>query len=243
MDKFNFCDLLILAGGLGSRLRSEVGSSQKTMAQVGGRPFLDLLIDHVIGQGFQRIILCTGYDADKVESYYHGRDLDLHIDFSREEEKLGTGGAIKNAAELIESEHFFAMNGDSFCPLDFASFLSFHQEKQAKASIAISKVKNIQDYGSILIHPETKQITFFAEKISSDAVSSQGRQPFVNNGIYCFNKDIFAMMPKESKFSLEEDLFPYLTGGPFYGFEVPQNFLDIGTPERYQKAKEKYSQE
>ncbi len=241
MNKISQCDILILSGGLGSRLKSEVGDAQKTMADVGGKPFMDIIMQHVISQGFTRVILCTGYNAQSVEDYYKNKDLGIKIEFSREIEKLGTGGAIKNAANLVESDYFFAMNGDSFCPLDFSAFIQFHSSKNASASIAISKVNNVEDYGSILIDDQTKQITFFGEKIKRDAADIKDKQSFVNNGIYCFKKDIFDSMPQENQFSIEEDFFKKLAGSFFYGFEVDQNFIDIGIPERYKEAKQKYS--
>ncbi len=243
MDKINSIDALILSGGLGSRLRSEVGSTQKTMAEVGGHPFLDIIINHLKTQGIRRIILCTGYNASDVESYYRDNNLGVKIEFSTEKEKLGTGGAIKNAATLIGSDVFFVMNGDSFCPMDFVKFLDFHMAQKALASIAVSQVQEVEDYGSILIDEKTKEIFLFGEKLQANDSAIKDNPPLVNNGIYCFDKKILAQMPQMKSFSLEKDFFPGLVGKEFYGFQVSDNFIDIGTPERYKEAKERYRNE
>jgi NDP-sugar pyrophosphorylase family protein len=240
MKNISACDVVILAGGLGSRLRSEVGQTQKIMADVGGRPFLDIILDHLVRQGFKRIILCTGYGAASVEDYYRKLEGPLTIEFSREQEKLGTGGAIKNAAPLVQSETFFAMNGDSFCAVCFKDFLAFHQARKARASVAVSRVRRPDDYGSLLIDPGTQQVVFFGEKIKAGTAAIRDKEPFVNNGVYCFQKDIFEVMPQARAFSLEEDCFREWAGRSFYGFEVKQEFIDIGVPERYQQAKKKW---
>ncbi|MCK5179792.1 MAG: NTP transferase domain-containing protein, partial [Candidatus Omnitrophica bacterium] len=89
------CDCVILCGGLGARLQSVVKDVPKVMAEVNGAPLLDLMIEHLKKQGAARIVLCTGYQAEAVENYYREHDFGMVIDFSREEEPLGTGGAVK----------------------------------------------------------------------------------------------------------------------------------------------------
>lgn len=230
---------MILAGGLGTRLKSEVADVQKTMADVGGRPFMDIILEHIVSQGFRRVIICTGHNAESVQRYYESKDFGIDIVFSHEQEKLGTGGAIKNAASLVQSDVFFVMNGDSFCPVKFSDFLTFHQTQAAAVSIAVSEVKDIKDYGSIMLD-DSHQIVFFGEKLSADDTHLQNQQVFVNNGIYCFQKEVFGMMPESNKFSLEKDFFPHIIGKSFYGFAVEAKFLDIGVPERYREAREKF---
>jgi len=241
MQNLKQTDIFVLSGGIGSRLRSEVGEAQKTMASVGGRPFLDIIMDYLSSQGFRRVILCTGYKSGSVEQYYENSKFPLDIEFSRETKKLGTGGAVKNAEPLVKSDIFFVMNGDSFCAIDYCKMLDFHLSHQARASIAISKVHDAQDYGSILLEKSSEKIKFFGEKISSDAKYLRGKESFVNNGIYCFNRDIFSIMPQQDFFSLEKDFFPNITDKSFFGFKVNEEFLDIGTPQRYGQAKDKFS--
>ena len=222
-------DVLILCGGLGKRLRSKVQDAQKVMAKVSERPFLDILLDYLAQQGFKRIILCTGYKADTVEQYYHHKKTNLLIEFSKENEPLGTGGAIKNAAPLVHSDRFFILNGDCFCALDYARLLSFHKEKKAIASLVLCRVQERKDFGSVMLG-ESDAIIDFLEKISESST------PYISAGIYCFNKNIFNLMPEKNQFSIEKEFFPLLVGKGFFGFKAGQEFIDIGTPERYERA-------
>jgi len=126
MKQLQNTDVLILCGGLGKRLRTEVGDSQKVMARINDRPFLDILLEYLKFQGFKRCILCVGYKADLVEQYYSGHSQGFEIAFSKEEEPLGTGGAIKNAREFVHSDQFFALNGDVFCAINYQEVMDFH---------------------------------------------------------------------------------------------------------------------
>ena len=224
-------DALILCGGLGTRLRSKIGDSQKVMTAMDDRPFLDILLDDIFSQGLKRVVLCTGYQADTIEQYYRSKDFKISIEFSREKEPLGTGGAVENAKGFVKSNPFLVFNGDSFCKIDFRKLLEFHATSKARASIVISKVSDHRDFGSITIDAFQK-ITGFKEKTNE---SSRG---YANCGIYCFNRDIFNLMPQEKKFSIEHDFFPKLVSLKFYGFVTESNFIDIGTPKRYEKAKQ-----
>src|SRR3989338_4143642 len=137
--KLNSIDVLILCGGLGTRLRSVIGESPKPMAEFDHEPFLNVLLKDLREQRFQRIILCAGYKGDVIEEYYRGHDLGLEIIVSQELSPLGTGGAIQNVRHLIQSKTFLVLNGDSFCHLDYAEFLKFHDQKKAVASMEIGR--------------------------------------------------------------------------------------------------------
>jgi D-glycero-alpha-D-manno-heptose 1-phosphate guanylyltransferase len=223
------CDCVVLCGGLGKRLRALVTDNNKTMALVNKRPFLDLILAHIKQQGGQRVILCTGYKADKVEEYYRHNNQGLDIVFSREDEPLGTGGAIKKAVDLVHSDVFFAMNGDSHCPLNYAHMLADYKEKNAQALIAVSKVEDSNDYGGVAM-AESRRIVRFEEKRKDRPA------PYVNAGVYCLSRQIFEAVPMPERFSIEYDFFPKLIHHDFYGYIHQQSFWDIGTPERYQKA-------
>ena len=224
-------DAVILCGGLGTRLRSVLGAIPKVMAEINDKPFLDILVQYLKGQGVARIVLCTGHQAQLVESYFSSNPVGVDIGFSREEIRLGTGGALKNAKEKIKSDNFIVMNGDSLCKVDLSAFLEFHKAKRAVASIVVSEVKDASDFGGIEMN-EDLSISAFREK-ESVAFGS-----YVNAGVYCFNKEAFSLMPDQNKFSLEYDLFPALVNKGIYGFCVDKDFMDIGTPERLEKAKD-----
>ena len=235
--RVNECDCVILCGGLGKRLRSVVDDVPKVMAQVEGRPFLDFIIEYLKGQGIQRIVLCTGYKADVIENYYRDHDFGIVIDFSREEESLGTGGAVKNARAIVLSDPFFVCNGDSFLSADFQAFLDFHKEKESDVSMVVVQAGERKDFGSVEVDTNTGQITSFTEKREHHSGA------LVNAGIYCFNQAMFSRLPQDAKFSLENDFFPSLAGNKFYGHYVDEFFFDIGTPERYKLAQQKLTKE
>ena len=223
-------DVVILCGGLGKRLRTAVGESQKTMAAIDGRPFLDLQIDYLLHQGFQRIILSMGYHADEVKGHFSQKRNGLTVEFSQEEEPLGTGGAVVHAKKLIQSDSFVVLNGDSFCDVDYASFFQFHQDREALATMALARMNVKEDYGDVMLD-EYSRIIRFQEKVSADS-----QEGWVNAGVYCFQKGIFSFMPMQERFSLEKDFFPVLIAQNFLGYQSAATFIDIGTPERYQKA-------
>lgn len=222
-------DVVVLAGGLGKRLRSQTGDTPKVLAQVNGVPFLDLLLANLASQGFQRVILCTGYKAEEIEAHYRASPLKLHIEFSREEIPLGTGGAFKLAQNKIHSPVFFGLNGDCFCSVPFAKFFRYHQEKDALASLVLNKVEDRGDFGSVVMN-EKNEIVSFQEK------ANLATSPFVSVGVYCFDRAVLDRMPAQDTFSIERDFFPFLIGKGFYGFVTEHQFLDIGTPDRYQRA-------
>lgn len=230
----NKTDAVILCGGLGKRLRRIVSAAPKVMADVSGRPFLDILIAHLKKQGIRRVILCTGHKAEQVEDYYRKNPQGLTFEFSRESDPLGTGGALKNAWYFLESEPFLVFNGDSFCAVDLNALLDFHQSKLARASVVISRAQDVSAFGNIFLDEDVKVLKF------REKDPGQGGHG-VNAGVYCFNEDVALFMPDTQRFSLEYDVFPVLVGKGFYGFCVDQEFYDIGTPERYEETKRKLS--
>lgn len=226
-------DVIILCGGLGKRLQSVVSDKPKPMAEIGDRPFLDILIDYIASYGFRRFILCIGHKSDVIKKYYYqGKNSSLDILFSEEKELLGTAGAIKNAEKLILSDPFLAMNGDSFCQVELDKFVDFHIAKKALATIVLTKIEENKDCGLVVISSSGK-IKSFTEKTKIDDSGSG----FVNAGIYIFQRDILSLIPKDKNYSLEYNLFPAIIEKGIYGYTTRANLIDIGTPERYEKAK------
>jgi NDP-sugar pyrophosphorylase family protein len=231
-------DVVILCGGLGKRLRPVVSGQPKVLAKIGERTFLDILIDNLIMQGFKNIILCVGYLKEQIKHHFdcdYDKKHDYTVTFSEEVEPLGTGGALKNAKTLIRSNPFMVLNGDSICNVDFRSFVDFHIEKEALLSIVLVRSNTAEDYGSVILEG-SQRITNFNEKVAGRSGN------IINAGVYLVDNDIFSYMPEQSKFSLEYDLFPkIIENNRCYGFLAEGEFIDIGTPERYEKAKDLYS--
>jgi D-glycero-alpha-D-manno-heptose 1-phosphate guanylyltransferase len=229
----NFPDVVILAGGFGKRLASVTGGGQKVLATVGGKPFLEILIDYIAAQGGRRFILCTGHGAADVEKYFANKK-NVEIVFSVETEPLGTGGAIKQGASHVRTDTFLAMNGDCFCVIDYNALIAAHQKQKANATIAVTLMPDAREYGTIELD-EQKRITAFKEK------QPEAKAAFINTGTYCLTQNVFDLAQTPHKFSIEYDFFPKLVGQKFYGFEVENKFIDIGTPERYAWANEHLS--
>lgn len=233
-EELNNMDVVILCGGLGKRLRNQIGESQKVMAQVKDRPFLDILLGYLKQQGLRRFILCTGYKSELVEEYYKVNNQGLEIIISKEESPLGTGGAIKNAISKIKSDRVFALNGDVFCAVNYAEVLASHQKNKALATLVASKIEDARDYGTIVIGSDGR-IQEFLEKQQN----AKGQEAvYVNAGIYCFEKKALEFMPLAESFSIEKEFFPLLTDKEFFAYKTDEAFHDIGTPERYKIAED-----
>lgn len=224
----NNTDVVILSGGLGTRLRSVVNDRPKVMAEIAGQPFLDILLSYVSGYGFKRFVLCLGHRGDFIKEYYNKKHRRQEIVFSYEDAPLGTGGAVKNAERVIQSSPFLVMNGDSFCEADLLNFVDFHLKKKADLSMVVVNDKNDGNKGSVFMD-DSNRIVNFAEK-------EKGAATFVNAGIYCVEKAILSLIPNNRQYSLEHDLFPNLAGNKSYAFIAHQRLIDIGTPENYSKA-------
>ncbi|HHT9158372.1 MAG TPA: nucleotidyltransferase family protein [Candidatus Brocadiaceae bacterium] len=216
---------IILAGGMGKRLREVIKAVPKPMAPVGGRPFLEFLILQLLKYSIKDIVLSIGYKAESVRSYFgNGKRWGADIIYSEENEPLGTGGAIRKASELIKDDEFIAMNGDSFLDMDFNRLISCHREKEAFATIGLAYVDNTGRYGRVETG-EKGEITGFTEK----GFNGPG---YINGGVYLFSRKVMHNVP-EGNVSLEEDVFPLLLGHGLYGMEVKGFFKDIGIPEDY----------
>jgi len=233
-NAFRNIDVFILCGGFGRRLKAISRQTPKPMLKIGDSPFLDIIIDYMAYFGFRRFILGTYYKAGVIEKYYnHSHKYGLKILFSRERVPLDTGGAVKNAKGIIESNLFFVLNGDAICKFNPNDFLRFHKEKKAIISILLKRITDGSDYGEVRID-ESCRIKTFNEK------NDLARKCLINTGIYIFNKEVFKLMPDRPKFSLERDFFPGMAGGNIFGYLTSGVFIDIGTPQKYLKAKKSF---
>jgi len=219
---------IILAGGLGTRLRKILNDQPKPMAPVAGRPFLEYLILQLRQRGLTDIVLCIGYLGEQVKRYFRdGSKWGVSISYSEEKKPLGTAGAVKLAEKLVQEENFLVMNGDSFLDIDLNKLIDYHLGERALATIALAEVGDPTRYGAVEIN-EKGEIKSFVEK------GECSESKLVNGGVYVFNKEIFNYIP-EGKTSLEKEVFPKLVGKRFYGMPVKGFFIDIGVPEDYKR--------
>jgi NDP-sugar pyrophosphorylase family protein len=201
------------------------------MVEIGGEPFISIVLNYLVSLGFKRFILGLGYKADAFVSYFkEDKYPGAQIMFSAESSPLGTGGAVKNAQRLIKSNLFFVLNGDSFSKFSPSEFLRFHKDKKSLASLLLKRIKNAKDYGRVKVDKDSRLIVY-NEKVPCI------KSCLINAGVYIFDKKIFEKMPQRKEFSLEQDLFPLLVGKDFFGFLKSGYFIDIGTPERLSQAK------
>lgn len=225
-------DVVILCGGKGTRLQPVVTECPKPMASIGGRPFLEILIERLAKHGFRRFILCTGYKQEQIISHFRNCSSvsgnDVEIVFSEEDTPLGTAGAVKNAQEHLRSSTFLVMNGDTFCDLDFREFVTMHESREAELSIALCIKPDSGDCGLVFID-SSGRVMSFNEK--TDVTGG-----YVNAGVYIMNKSLLNYIPEGRAFSMEYDFIPSVLHRPCFGYVTNADFLDIGTPERYLQA-------
>lgn len=221
-------DTVILAGGLGTRLRGVLSNKPKCMAFVNGRPFIDILLDHYIAQGLKRFIICVGYMREKVIQHLNNR-IDCEIIFSKENRQLGTGGALKNAQGLIKSDPYIVLNGDSFIDINIFEYLQWFQSNNNDISMVITKKNNSKRYGNVNFDGNGL-ITSFEEKNNSSLTTS------INAGLYIFKKNIINFSSFGYEFSLETELFPTLIELGINAFHCDEKFIDIGTEKSYRNA-------
>ncbi len=226
--------VIILAGGLGTRLRSVVSDVPKVLVDIEGKTILDRIITNLLKQGFYDIVLSVGYMKEKVREHIEKQLFlkEVKLNFLEEESALGTGGAIKRALNNFPCKTTLVLNGDTFFPIDYSIFVGKHIEKGAQASICLRWVDNVGDFGMVSIG-EDNRITGFNEKTKED------KSGFINGGAYIFQKDIFEDFSLPEAFSIEKDFFEkYVREMRAYGFAFSDYFVDIGTPENYKKAKD-----
>lgn len=221
---------VILAGGLGTRLRSVVSDRPKILAEVLERPFLTFLLEQLVSVGVKDVVLCTGYMGEKVYKELGEEYKSMRLLYSQEHKPLGTGGALRLALSLFKSDYVLVMNGDSFVNANLTTFLDWFFNKKHQAAILLTKVTDTDRYGSVTIDREEK-ITAFNEKGTNLDTG------LINAGIYILKKSIIASIPTGRSYSLEHELFPTLAGRKLFGFCCNGAFVDIGIPESYSRAK------
>jgi len=229
----NTPDALLLCGGAGLRLRSVIGNAPKGMAEVAGRPFLELLLRQLRRHGFERAILAVGYQKDLIQLHFDERAFGLHLAYSVESCPLGTGGALRNAADLIESDDVLIMNGDSYTDANLQALVVDHHQANADLSVVVVAAEGRDDCGSVLLDASGK-LAGFAEK------QSPFHSPHVNAGIYLMSRQMLYEIPSGLEVSLERELLPrwLRQGRDIRGFICSGRCIDIGTPERYRSAQD-----
>jgi NDP-sugar pyrophosphorylase family protein len=227
-------EAVILVGGKGTRLQSVVTDRPKVLAPVCGKPFLAYLLDQIASAGIHHTILCVGYRGDQVKATFGQTYAGMSLTYSQETSLFGTGGALRLAWPQIASKTIIAMNGDSFCDVNFLDLEEWHIIHHARATIAMVQRPNVARYGCVSLS-ENGAISSFEEKGKSLGPG------WVNAGIYVLDADLISVIPPDQSISLEHEVFPRWIGQQFYGYHCRGRFLDIGTPESYNQAEKFFS--
>lgn len=227
-------EIIILAGGLGTRLRSAVAESPKCLAPVNGRPFIGYLIDGFLQQGLTRFIFSLGYKAEMVEEFLRIHYPSLEKTIITENEPLGTGGAIKKACGSVTANVALIANGDTFFDADVQHVAGFHLAKDANCTITLKEMQNFDRYGTVE-RTESGTVTAFKEK-------SFCREGLINGGIYALNVPRYVQENLPEKFSFEKDyLEKFLSERKIYSVIERGYFIDIGVPEDFYKAQDDFA--
>lgn len=224
-----FRQAVILAGGLGTRLRPVLSERPKAMAEFNGRPFLEHQLDLLKAGGMQDVLLCVGYMAEAISGYFgDGAQWGLRIRYSVDPSPLGTGGALKLAEPLLD-ETFLLLNGDTFLSCDLSALEEHHRVNQADVTLAVSRADDASGYGSVEVGADGRA-TGFREK-------AVGAYPgYVNAGLYVMSKSLLADVPANRPVSLERDLLnEWVHTRRVFTLQLEGPFVDIGTPEGYEQ--------
>jgi D-glycero-alpha-D-manno-heptose 1-phosphate guanylyltransferase len=222
-------ECIILAGGLGTRLRSSVPDLPKAMAPVAGKPFIDHVIAYLQKQGITRFIFSLGYMHEVIQEHIEDTYPGMDDVFSIEQEPLGTGGAIEAATAFAKDDDVLVVNGDTLFKADVKQLTAAHQQQHAACTLALKPMQNFERYGVVEIDNNNK-ITAFKEK-------QQYEEGLINGGVYVLNIKSLTQLDLPAKYSFESDyLEKYISEQTIIGVVQDAYFIDIGVPEDFDRA-------
>ncbi|MGB2168992.1 MAG: sugar phosphate nucleotidyltransferase [Poseidonia sp.] len=222
--------VVVLAGGVGSRLRPWTNSIPKPLLPVLDQTLLEHVVSSLPVDMVDEVVVAGGYKVDQIKAYFEAADAPFDVRIVPEDEPLGTGGALGNCRDVV-SGTFACFNGDIISSLDASSLLSMHRTNGSVGTLGLWEVEDPTRFGIVGLD-EDNRITRFKEKPAPEEVFSN----LINAGSYIFNDDVFDWMP-HGRHSIERDVFPklaaegLLSGVPFEGY-----FIDAGTPEAWNLA-------
>ncbi len=225
-------EALILAGGLGTRLREAVPDLPKPMAPIRNRPFLEHQMDYWIGQGVTRFILSVGYMHELIEAHFGGTYRQCPIGYAREATPLGTGGGLLLGLNQAQDDLVLVLNGDTFFEVNLTEMRARHDTSQADVTVALRRITHNDRYGEVVLDAQGNVAAFSA--------AASGGAGIINGGVYLVRPAVLLGLgyAPGDKVALEQDLFPRLlkSGKRVAGFVTDTNFIDIGIPDDYFRA-------
>jgi D-glycero-alpha-D-manno-heptose 1-phosphate guanylyltransferase len=222
-------EAIVLAGGLGTRLRSVVSDLPKALAPIAGQPFLAYLLQFLEGQGIRRVVLAVGYRKEAIQAAFGSRYRGLELVYSVEDEPLGTGGALLQALAHVDGAFAFVLNGDTFLRLNYRAMTqALELTPDAPLVVALRPVADAGRYGAAVV--SGGRILGFTSR------GSEG-PGLINAGCYLLARDIFQRYPMPAKFSWETDfLEPRSAELRPLAVECDAPFIDIGIPQALEQA-------
>jgi D-glycero-alpha-D-manno-heptose 1-phosphate guanylyltransferase len=222
-------ECIILAGGLGTRLRSIVTDLPKCMAFVAGKPFISFVVNFLQKEGIEKILFSVGYKHESIIEFINAQYPTLNIKFSIEEEPLGTGGAIKLACSKATEKSVIVLNGDTLFSININKLTTFHEAQNADCTLSLKPMHNFERYGVVELNEDCSISSFKEKQFYNNGL--------INGGVYTLNVDRFLNEEHPEKFSFEKDyLEKYFKKRRMYGVIQDEYFIDIGIPEDYEKA-------
>lgn len=220
-------EAILLAGGLGTRLRSVVKDRPKPMADVEGKPFLLYLVEKLKARGVTRAVMAVGYKGEMIRDFFgDGSAFGLEIDYAWEKELLGTAGAIRNAAALTADERVLVLNADTYYEMPYDALTAMAERERLDMALVLRAVEDVSRYGEAVL--TEGRLTAFDEK------TGEARPGTINGGVYCLSRNLLDDIP-EGKVSLEHEMIPrWMAEGRALGGMIHDGyFIDIGVPEDY----------
>lgn len=222
-------EAIILAGGLGTRLKGVISDIPKPMAPIKSTPFIQYLFDYLINADITHAVLAVGYKYEVIKNYFGSAYKNLEISYAVEHEPLGTGGGIANAVSKIKGDNCLLLNGDTYFNVNLKELSLFHESGNSKLTLSLKEMENFDRYGTVDFNQQ-KRIVGFAEKKPVE-------KGYINGGVYALNKSIFNSYQPGNKFSFEKDIMEAkINSIEMYAFESKGYFIDIGIPEDYKRA-------
>ncbi|MFB6457281.1 nucleotidyltransferase family protein [Chitinophaga sp. Hz27] len=229
-------ECIVLAGGLGTRLRDAVADKPKCMAPVGDQPFLYFLLQYLHRQGITHVILSLGYMAEQVIEWCNNNPQPVRISFATEPEPLGTGGGIMYALDKVEGDNIFIVNGDTYFDVNLPGLNSVHTSHHSNLSLALKPMTMFDRYGTVAINNKGQIFEFREKRFTVD-------MSLINGGIYITSASFLKSLGLPLKFSFEKEVLePLAASKQLYGFVSDAYFIDIGIPDDYYAFVNKYEQ-
>ena len=225
-------EAVVLAGGFGTRLRAAVADVPKPMAPVGGRPFLELLLDYWIGEGVRRAVLAVGYKKEIVRAHFGARYRGCEIAYSEEERPLGTGGALLNALPLLNGDGpFLVLNGDTYFAARLDALASFHREHNAEVTMSLFRSADAARYTGVSLDGSMR--------VTGLGAGAKG-ELLVNGGVLLFERHALAghASAHDGLLGLEDGILAAMlkTRAAVFACVFDAPFVDIGVPEDWRAA-------